>query len=210
VKQKEIFLSGEGDEYYRRNLGKFASEKDLIIPVLDQIGTVESHNLKVLEVGCGQGFRLAELKKTKGWQVFGLDPSQKAVEFANSIGVEAKVGTADILPWADKSFDLVIFGFCLYLCDLDDLFTVAKECNRVLKDNAWVVILDFFAKGYFNNKYSHKEGVKSHKLNFGSMFDWHPFYMSQFQKIVHHENGHFTDQNDEWVAITVVRKNSLK
>ena len=35
------------------------------------------------------------------------------------------VGTAKALPLVERSVGLLIYGFCLYLCDRDDLFRMA-------------------------------------------------------------------------------------
>ena len=47
--------------------------------------------------------------------------------------VKLKIGTAEKLKFEDDKFDLIIFGFCLYLCDREDLIKIVDETNRVLK-----------------------------------------------------------------------------
>ena len=42
-----------------------------------------------------------------------------------------------------RSVDLLIYGFCLYLCDRDYPFMIVAEAHRVLKPQAWLAILDF-------------------------------------------------------------------
>ena len=48
------------------------------------------------------------------------------------------MGTADTLPFAAGSFDVVIAGFFYYLLDPADLFVVAAAIDRVLADEGWV------------------------------------------------------------------------
>jgi len=60
-------------------------------------------------------------------------------------GVHAEYGSADDLPFESDSFDGVIFGFCLYLCDHEDLFKIAQEADHVLRKKSWLVIKDFFS-----------------------------------------------------------------
>ena len=60
--------------------------------------------------------------------------------------VQVVQGAADQLYFESQTFDFVVFGFCLYLCDRDDLFEIAKEAHRVLKPTGWLVIHDFFAE----------------------------------------------------------------
>ncbi|OSO90613.1 hypothetical protein B7O87_09335 [Cylindrospermopsis raciborskii CENA303] len=80
---------------------------------------------KLLEVGCGEGKRLEWIQKSLDIECHGIDPSDKAVTIAQEIGVRAVRGTADHLPYPDETFDFLVFGFCLYLCDRDDLFRIA-------------------------------------------------------------------------------------
>jgi ubiquinone/menaquinone biosynthesis C-methylase UbiE len=74
---------------------------------------------------------LSFFKSKKNVKLFGIDPSQNVIEEANKNGITAKVGTADLLDFNDDKFDIVIFGFYLYLCDRKDLFKIASEANRV-------------------------------------------------------------------------------
>lgn len=118
----------------------------------------------------------------------------------------AQVGTADQLPWADSSLDVVVFGFCLYLCDREDLFRISAEAHRVLKDQGWLIILDFYAKASYSNPYTHFEGLKSFKTDYAAMFLWHEWYTLFSHKIFGNGNGSFTDDKNEWVSVSVIRK----
>ena len=148
MSQKDIFLKSEGDAWFSRNQQTLADQKlPEDDPLLSEI--IEIHNqsggstLKVLEVGCGDGTRLAWLKNNLNADCYGIEPSAQAVSAACEKGLNVQQGTADILPFDDKSCDFVIFGFCLYLCDREDLFRVAQEADRVLRSPGWLMILDF-------------------------------------------------------------------
>ena len=163
----------------------------------------------MLEIGCGEGKRLAWLAENFHLECHGIEPSALAVDAAKVAGVEAVQGTADVLPYETEMFDIVVFGFCLYLCDREDLFRIAQECNRVLKPDGWVVILDFFAPMPTRRPYHHREGVYSYKMDYRKLFDWHPAYTCFSHEINHHASDEFTDDPQEWVAISVLRKNTL-
>ena len=90
--------------------------------------------MNVLEIGCGQGLRLQELKNKKNWITNGLDPSFEAFKNGKRKGINVYQGTADKLPFNDRSMDILIYGFCLYVCDYEDLFQIAAEADRVLKN----------------------------------------------------------------------------
>jgi ubiquinone/menaquinone biosynthesis C-methylase UbiE len=159
-----------------------------------------------LEVGCGAGERLVWLQNHLNADCFGIDPSKAAVEHAVRNGIKAVQSTADILPYDNNTFDIVIFGFCLYLCDRDDLFKIVFEANRVLKENSWVIILDFYSRSFTQNEYHHLKGINSYKMDYNKMFDWHPSYTCFSKQVLHHVEKSFTDSKDDWISISVIRK----
>jgi ubiquinone/menaquinone biosynthesis C-methylase UbiE len=215
MQQKNIFLQSEADAWYERNHQAVAKKNfaidDPVSAAIVEITELPHYacdrkKLKILEIGCGEGKRLAWLAESFPIDVFGIEPSAKAVEQACRLGINAQCGTADLLPFQDSTFDVVIFGFCLYLCDRQDLFRIAQEADRVLKSDAWLVINDFFAKTPIRREYHHKAGVFSHKMDFRTLFDWHPAYTCYSHRLNRHEDSRYTDDRQEWVATSVMRK----
>ena len=210
--QRNVFLEGEGDLWLSRNYNETSLAasryvaRDPVLAKLKELPLATGSSTEVLEVGCGQGLRLLALNQQFGWSVNGLDPSKKAIKELQSKGVSSYVGTANKLPFAGKSLDLLIFGFCLYLCDRDDLFDIASEANRVLKDTGWIVIYDFWSPSTVVNTYKHCEGVYSYKGSMHMMFEWHPSYSVFDHSVRHHEHLSYTDEASDWVATTVIRK----
>ena len=212
MKQKDIFLHGEGDAWFIRNSPALAKqelpESD---PLLLEILGVEENlqrskdEVKVLEIGCGPGLRLAWLKQHMGWDCHGVDPSNEAVKQAVSAGVGAHVGTADYLPFADNSFDILIFGFCLYLCDRDDLFKIAAEADRVLRNPGWLFLKDFYSPTPLAREHHHKAGIYSYKMDYKSLFVWNPDYSVYSHRIAHHSGNTFTDDRSEWTMALPIR-----
>lgn len=208
IAQKEAFLQSEADAWHERNneaVAKHDFARDSVASAV--MGLSESGaRLKILEIGCGAGHRLAWLAETIGAEVHGIEPSAKAVGKAQNLGVAAIHGTADELPYGTGSFDVVIFGFCLYLCDRQDLFQIAKEADRVLKEEGWLIIQDFFAEAPLTRDYHHMSGVVCHKMDYRRLFDWHPAYTCFSHHLSHHTKKTFTDDPQEWVATSVLRK----
>jgi len=214
MKQKEIFLAGEADAWFERNhkilQGKIFDLSDPIIKIVSNISKRPEYVgkvLKVLEIGCGEANRLAWMVEHLGANTYGLEPSSKAVELARKKGVHAEHGSADNLPFESVSFDVVIFGFCLYLCDQDDLFIIAKEADRVLKKKSWLIIRDFFSPSPITCDYHHKKGVYSYKMDYRKLFSWHPSYTCFSHKLSDHGQEKISDNAQEWVATSVLRKN---
>jgi ubiquinone/menaquinone biosynthesis C-methylase UbiE len=149
------------------------------------------------------------LSEQRRCRCYGIDPSERAVEHAVRRGVVAERGTAERLPFDDAQFDIVIFGFCLYLCDREDLFRIAYEADRVLRNPGWLVILDFYSPTPFRRDYHHRSGVFSYKMDYQTLFAWHPGYTSYSHKVHHHAQGGYTDDPTEWAATSVLRKNLI-
>lgn len=212
MKQKDIFLKeGEGDKWFARNRSHFNVEND---PVLNFLQFTKQRLGQVLEVGCSNGWRLAEMTKhgiCTANGAFGIDPSKEAVADGLQRWPQLKlsVGTADVLEFPDGSFDTLIFGFCLYLVDPSDLFRVACESDRVLKKGGRIMILDFKSKGYIANPYSHYQGVYSRKMNYCQMFEWHPNYVLESSlSCGHAEARSFGVPNNlnDWISVSTLKK----
>ena len=214
-KQKDVFLESEADAWFERNhvavqetdFGK----NDPIIHAIDTCLDSESRKHesgKLLEVGCGEGRRLRWMAENWGLECYGVEPSEKAVALAGMETAQVIQGTADQLDFEDQAFDYVVFGFCLYLCDRDDLFKIAKEAHRVLKPNAWLVIHDFYAEMPVTREYHHLPGLLSYKMDYRKLFDWHPDYTCFSHTIGSHGKNAYTDDLNEWVATSVIRKKS--
>jgi ubiquinone/menaquinone biosynthesis C-methylase UbiE len=211
-KQSDIFLKSEGDAWYKRNQAALAAknyENDAVCEQVLAIANLQKQSaqpLRILEVGCGDARRIEWLDKRLQANSSGLDPSGQAVDAARSRGLDVKQGTADKLPFGDAEFDIVVFGFCLYLCDRKDLFQIAYEADRVLKPEGWVIIRDFYSAHSTISKYAHHEGVSTHKMDFKSIFSWNPFYTCFHHHVEHHVNRIFCDDPHEWVSTSVLRK----
>lgn len=207
-KQKEVFLDSEGDNWYHRNKEfnyKNEGKNDLLLGEITSFVPLQNHPLQVLEIGCGNGWRLKVLQEL-GYQVSGIDPSHAAIEDAKKLGLEVFVSTADELPFKEKQFDVVVFGFCLYLCDREDLFKISSEANRVLKKQGYIFILDFYAKNEITNDYHHAPGLKSYKMDYKKLFDWHPDYTLIKHIVGSHQGFQQTDDKNDLVAISILRK----
>lgn len=144
TQQKDIFKASEGDEYFRRNISMLDG-KDDVLDVPEVLKYIKIIPTRVLEVGCSNGHRLSRIEKSFHAECHGIDPSPSAIEsgIKKYPHIHLKVGTADTLAFDDNFFDMVVFGFCLYLCDRHDLFKIAFEANRCLIDNGILVIKDF-------------------------------------------------------------------
>ncbi|MBX7201602.1 MAG: methyltransferase domain-containing protein [Bacteroidia bacterium] len=207
--QKEIFLASEADQWFIRNKKSYENTQDEIGPIIQSLIDIEIAPKKVLEIGCSNGMRLNNFNKVFNSECYGIDPSIQAInngkkEFPS---ISLIVGSADALPFDDNSFDMIVFGFCLYLCDRKDLFKIAFEADRCLSANGVLVIMDFHPPFPYKNIYTHTEGVFSYKMNYSKMFSWNPSYNVIFNKIFSHSGFSKMHIPDEKVGITILNKN---
>ncbi len=166
-----------GDSYYARRkpvLDKYLADwkEDRVINAIQRRKITPS---SILEIGCANGWRLKVLYDLFKCRCVGIDPSMIAI----NEGMEAwpyltlQVGMASQLP--DETFDLVIFGFCLYLCKREDLFKIASEADRVLNNHGHLIVFDFHPVFPYSNADPDGNG-DNYKMIYGDMFTWHPYY----------------------------------
>ena len=211
-KQKDLFLESEGDAWFKRNEKSFSKNfRDMkvhnaTLSYLLSLPIANNKNINLIEIGCGEGSLLSHIRKERHWNLYGIDPSKEAIQKANKVGINASVGTADNLSFKENTFDIILFGFCLYLCDINDLFKIANQTNRIAKKKAWIIIVDFWSDEFRKVPYKHLEGVYSSKYDFSKMFSWHPHYPKIDHKLRDFSDFNYTDNKDNWLSITSLRK----
>lgn len=210
TEQKKIFTASEGDQWFLRNKTPNDSHKDNDIEIVQVLKFIKIFPKKVLEVGCSNGDELSLIKNAFNAECWGIDPSSKAIKVGKEQfpEISLNVGTADHLPFEDNSFDTLIFGFCLYLCDRKDLFKIAYEADRCLINEGTLIIKDFYPPFSYKNKYSHYKGVFSYKMDYSQMFKWNPDYTEVANVVYGHFGFKFRDIPNEKVSVVVLRKNN--
>lgn len=166
-----------GDNFYvrRGNIISKSVEEDNVCWAIDVL-KLEPRN--VLEIGCADGWRLNNLFNQYKCKSTGIDPSMLAI----GVGLQKypylklEEGMASELPYDNNSFDTVIFGHCLYLCDNQDLFKIAYQADRVLAEDGHMIILDFYPKVPHYNINVDNYLTKTYKMDYSEMFSWHPSY----------------------------------
>lgn len=68
----------------------------------------------------------------------GVEPSQQMREIALAKGLHPIDGTAEILPFADESFDFAIM--ITVICFVDDPLKAFKEAYRIIRKNGFLII----------------------------------------------------------------------
>lgn len=94
----------------------------------------------ILDIGCGKGFLLKELKSLlPNATIMGLEISKYAIDHSPSKITDCIVqGCASEVPFPDDSFDLVFSNMTLHNLYLPELFKALKEMERVSRNSCWL------------------------------------------------------------------------
>jgi len=102
-------------------------------------GYIGDRSKRLLDIGCGNGFFLKFMKEN-GWEVFGIEPSPKASEYARSLDLNVFNITLEEFT-NDKWFNY--FDFINLKCVLEHIqnpVEVLKICKSLLKDSGMIRI----------------------------------------------------------------------
>ncbi len=106
---------------------------------------------RILDVGCGDGRRLAEMKK-RGWDVLGLETNSAAAAVGrDTYGVSVLIGTLEALNLPSESFDAVIANHVIE--HVFDPISFLIQCYRVLKPGGRLVIITPNSEGLGHHCY---------------------------------------------------------
>lgn len=126
-------------------------------------------NAKILDVGCGSG-TYAHFWKEQGYNVTGLDISDKSLEITRSKGVYCVKGdVTKRLPFEDNTFDLVYSdGLLEHFVNpkpvLEEIFRVSKKyvLTMVPRITLYNLILNIIFRPPREYKKKHHEWVELH------------------------------------------------
>jgi 2-polyprenyl-3-methyl-5-hydroxy-6-metoxy-1,4-benzoquinol methylase len=94
---------------------------------------------KLLEIGCGSGMTLANLKNL-GWDAEGIDFDSKAAESANlNFNLTVKSGSLKEVNYEANKFDAILMSHVIE--HIFDPINFLTECSRILKPGGKLVIL---------------------------------------------------------------------
>lgn len=172
--QDDKFLNGEGDAWFSRNESLLVTsdyiDTDVPLYFLDKYSL---HPRSVLEIGCSNGWRLAEIMKRRSCRALGVESSEKAIIDGRQRypGVEFKRALAHSLGEVG-AHDLVIVNYILHWVSREKLLASVTEIDRGVAEKGYLVIGDFLPDSPSMNSYSHlAEGeVFTYKLDYAGIF----------------------------------------
>jgi len=99
----------------------------------------QSSRGRLLDVGCGSGGFLAEMRSL-GWDVRGVEPDPSAVRVARKRwGLDVACGTLEAGRFREGSFDVVTLSHVIE--HLPDSIGTLRECGRVLAPDGRLVVV---------------------------------------------------------------------
>jgi len=125
---------------YYRNKKNFADYfKSILCQMLFNPIPIKYKGTRILDIGCGNGVFLYGLKNND-FDVYGIDMSEKAVDFAqNTLGLNnVKLSSINKLEYQDEFFDVITMNHVIE--HLYNPENVIKEIDRILKKDGLLVI----------------------------------------------------------------------
>ena len=142
IKRHDIDASHFQNAY--SNNEKKLGKRDLVFLygrklVLDELSIILNglpKGSKILDVGCGTA-HLTHWIKEKGFDVYGIEPSDEMYNYAkqNFPEIEIKQAISSKIPYPDNYFDLVVAFEVLRYLDKAENIKSYEEFHRVLKRN---------------------------------------------------------------------------
>ncbi|MFI5166675.1 MAG: class I SAM-dependent methyltransferase [Thermoanaerobaculales bacterium] len=115
-----------------RGLGAEAKKRRIELSYLDRVSPG-----RVLDVGCGSGSRLAELRRL-GWEVVGQEIDEKAAEIARTTHrLDVRIGPLASLRLRDSQFDAVVMHHVIEHVSAPT--ELLAECWRLVKPTGHLV-----------------------------------------------------------------------
>lgn len=131
------------DEYWRgmKPLSSYKLQRvEYITGKLNDIRKATKDDIKLLDLGCGDGRLVPLWQSITAGEAHGLELSPEAVKTAQSMfsTVTYKQGNATETPYADNEFDVIV---CQEVIEhVEEQQKLINECSRLLKKNGWLII----------------------------------------------------------------------
>ena len=134
--------------------------KKEIETILETLSTINRKDIKILEIGCGNGTLLNELNKKNFKSVIGIDFLEEFVELSKSRNLPYKIEAGDVreLHFEDSYFDVIISErVIINLLNLDHQNKAFSEVRRVLKKHGYFIMFEALEDAWINSNEARQE-----------------------------------------------------
>lgn len=123
-------------KYARKSLDIDNFEKAMIEELLKSI----SQNSLVLDLGCGVGLPYDGYIVKKGFEVKGIDISEKHIELAKKNVPQADYSVNDFFTEFKEKFDAIISFYAIFHIPRDEHLKLFKKIHSDLKENGYILL----------------------------------------------------------------------
>jgi 2-polyprenyl-3-methyl-5-hydroxy-6-metoxy-1,4-benzoquinol methylase len=149
-KIKKLLYANDNKNLISNGIRSFIGNQVSIFPKLKK----SNPNLKILDIGCGNGAFLSFMKALN-LDTYGIDISSRAIETAKQNGHKVIFGTIEDTVFPDDFFDIITINNVLE--HLHDPVFVLKKINRMLKIGGELIIcvpnFDCFGRKSFGKEW---------------------------------------------------------
>jgi cyclopropane fatty-acyl-phospholipid synthase-like methyltransferase len=157
--QDKIFYKSEGDKYFERNGPRINKAILKAVKFLKP-----KSNSNIIEIGCGCGSTLKKINTIFKSNVFGVDTSQKAINFAQKKNNLKNMFHNTFISFKTKKlFDIIITGCFFYVTPDHLLKKNIKKIFKLMKNNSYLIIWEYDTPYSYINNYKHDKNIKSYK-----------------------------------------------
>jgi len=193
MSQDDIFMSDEGNQWFKRNRDAIVDQNqfDWPIKIIETLKEKEKIG-RILELGCANGWRLARIKDMfqENVELYGSDASKEAITDGMSRypDLRLKQGLLSQIPF-DLMFDLVIVNFVFCWVDRKSLVKSIAEIDRVICDQGLLIVGDFLPDFPQKRPYHHLPGqnVFTYKQDYANIFKAIGTYSEIFRVTSNHD-----------------------
>lgn len=178
--QEIEFANGEANAWYHRN--KHKHRKDEVLPIIKSLGIIPDN---VKEYGCADGWRLEGIRSHFQCACRGVDPSPDAILQGKRKYpfLELSCGSAASTNY-HAGCDLIIYGFCLYVCDRNSLHGIVRIGDEALLEEGHLIIHDFDPDHPHKVPYHHVDGLFSYKMDYSKLWLANPAYTLVHKEVI--------------------------
>ena len=176
ARREERGLEGRYSYWEPANLYLYQARERALVSLLGHSGLLPLTDLRVLDVGCGEGAVLRDLLRlgARPENLAGIDllTGRLARARALNAGMAFSVADAAGLPYAEATFDVLLaFTLLSSIIDVEARGAAAAEMLRVLRPGGVLIVYDFWVNPR-NPDVRPLRRAEVRRLLPGCTFDW--------------------------------------
>lgn len=135
-------------ELYEKGL-QFWPYKASLKRVLDDVATFTPKNGRVLDIMCGTGYLLSQIKRCRtNLELVGVDIDDRYVEYGRKAYPSVSFEQGDVLTWQAEPFDVVMCTGALHHVPYAEQEKAIANIASLVKPCGCAIIADCYVEGY--------------------------------------------------------------